>query len=311
MYRSLLVIFLFIYTSSASSDIFGRDNRRELRPTGPYKQLSQAVAVGVINSLWEKSTSDLFSLEVDRLSDFICPDERFADQTSIPYACSGFLVGPDLLVTAGHCAVNFGEVRNMSEGYCEAYTWYFDYFVSNMEDGEIQSVDADNIYKCKEIIYAISDERLPDKDFALIRLDRKVTGRNPLKISNRKVRNRDPLSLIGFPMGMPMKLTDQGRVKSTPKGETRVITSLDAFSGNSGSPVFNSRREVIGVLISGEPNSSTYRDAKNSCDRYNYCDEFGKNCIESTLDPDSQGFPETGTDVFLIDSMLDLINENI
>ncbi len=308
-YFSSLIILLISITSFA--DIFGRDNRRELRPRGPHRQLSQAVAVGVINSLWEDKASEILTLEVDRLSDFMCKDEAFSQQTSIPYACTGFLVGKDLLVTAGHCAVNHGEVRNMTEDYCEAYTWYFDYFSSEMKEGELQEVDKNKVYKCKEIIYAVAEEDTPGRDFALIRLDRPVESRKPLKLSKRNLRKRDRLSLIGFPMGMPMKITDQGRVMDLSIDEPIAITNLDAFSGNSGSPVFNAHNEVVGVLIAGEPNTSTYRDSKNSCDRYNYCDEFGKNCKESALDPETQGFPSTGTDVFLINGMLNLIEQSL
>ena len=41
----------------------------------------------------------------------LCKEERFREQP-IGAFCSGFLVGPDLIVTAGHCIKNSNDLAN-------------------------------------------------------------------------------------------------------------------------------------------------------------------------------------------------------
>lgn len=102
-----------------------------------------------------------------------CPSVRFARSQGLSYTCTGFLVGPDLIATAGHCMVNTGDTRNETEMYCKAYSWLFDY----RQDVNSQNIDPANHYKCKRVICAVKDERAPFRDFALVQLERPVTGR--------------------------------------------------------------------------------------------------------------------------------------
>ena len=88
-----------------------------------------------------------------------------------------FLVGPDLLVTAGHCVT--------SQRNCESFSWVFDYNVKSDDQSLDFSVDASSVYKCSKIIGKILVEQQKN-DFALIRLDREVTDRTPLRISSRR-----------------------------------------------------------------------------------------------------------------------------
>lgn len=305
--KSLLSLSLLVCSISSYADIFGSDDRVDIILAGKARKLGRSVAVGVINSLWLDTQENFSELWVDSLSDFMCRDERFSRQKNISYACTGFLVGEDLLVTAGHCAVNVGEVRNQSENYCDAYTWLFDYTGQT----NARRIRNDNIYKCKEIIYAVQEEiEGRTHDFALIRLDRKVKGRKALKISDELVKENDSVSMIGHPMGMPMKYTDNAHVFDNEVGRS-YYTNLDAFAGNSGSPVFNKSNEVIGVLVAGNPAMSTYRDDRLGCDRYNHCDEEGKNCTSLTFENEDQGFPNVYSEVQSIEFYKNLIEENL
>src|SRR5690606_25377246 len=49
-----------------------------------------------------------------------CSSERFTEQPN-PGMCSGFLIAPDLIATAGHCVT--------LDNFCEEYEWVFDYKV--------------------------------------------------------------------------------------------------------------------------------------------------------------------------------------
>ncbi len=304
MKRSFSLTLLALLTlSSAHADIFGRDDRVDLLSTSSKNELGRAVAVGVLNSLWTDLGTGRSELWADPISDFMCSDERFNSQASVSYACTGFLIGEDLLVTAGHCGTNTGEVRNSSENYCEAYTWMFDY----RADTDPTSVPNSDIYKCKEIIYAVQQEIDGNShDFALVRLDRKVEGRTPLKIAKKEAKLGDAVTMIGHPMGLPLKYTSNARVFRGEEGRS-FLTNLDAFAGNSGSPVFNFKNEVVGVLIAGNPALATYRDSKLGCDRFNRCDELGKNCTSLPNNNDADGFPNTFSEVQSIFHYVDLI----
>ena len=305
--KEWLLFICLILSSQVSADIFGKDDRFDVKRGTKDFHISKSVAVGVPYSLWDEVSPLLFSLYADDMSSFLCSDEKFSQQKSVSYACTGFLVGEDLLVTAGHCSTNGEEVRNSSENYCVSYTWMFDFRHTTNTD----RVPQKNVYNCKEIIYAIeASEAGRHYDFALIRLDRKVTGRKPLKISQSKIRKGDPVKMFGHPMGMPMKVTKNAKVISRVEGIS-IKTNLDAFAGNSGSPVLNKRNEVIGILVAGNPNDSTYRDKEMGCDRYNHCDENGGNCKTNTLDENGTlSFPHTFSEVQSIERYRKLIEDN-
>lgn len=301
--RILLVWTLFL--SPLHADIFGTDDRHEITRFIPkaYQKYSKSIAVGVLSSLFEniEHTNDK-KVYVDYLSDYMCPEERFNEQPSITFACTGFLVGADLLVTAGHCATHLKEVRNEKGGFCDVYTWMFDY----TQELDSSRVSSELIYKCQEIIYAVSDDQEFGRDFALIRLDRKVSNRSPLPLSKQKTRKWDHVSMLGHPMGMPIKYVDNAYVFKVSEKRNHLLTNLDAFAGNSGSPVFNDKDEVIGILVAGNPSVSTYKD--KSCSRYNNCDERGKNCKAKAASITQEGFPYTYSRVLQLSSYLELIN---
>lgn len=301
MTKLITIATSFILQVSIYADIFGLDNR-SLVPTFNSIEQSRSIAVGVINSLWEEKENESSQLNFDRL-DYMCTDERFYNQASIAYACTGFLVGPDLLVTAGHCATNYREIFNSTENYCESYTWMFDYQVDPSGSFSNNLVSDEKIYFCKEIIYAVSDEGYPHRDFALIRLDRKVSNRMPLKIARENVKKGESVWMLGHPMGLPLTLTNEAFVlkekSSRNNNETLIenyfLTDLDALAGNSGSPVFNELGEVQGVLVGGNPNDTSVFDEQNRCERVNRCDQNGQNCLSGPSD--SSGLYFTGSEV--------------
>src|SRR5690606_7912461 len=97
----------------------------------------------------------------------LCSDQRFAAQVT-PGSCSGFLVGPDVLVTAGHCVSN--------QKKCEDKFWVFGF---TREEAADLTLSGENVYKCSQVLYQVLNQG--DKnDYAVIKLDRPVEGREPL-----------------------------------------------------------------------------------------------------------------------------------
>jgi len=303
----ILALFISLPTHAA---IFGSDDRVPLLPTSPLRELGRATAVAVLSANIEPddATPGTYKIDAGTLDGYLCPGERFEKDQSLSYACSGFLVAPDLMVTAGHCASNTGETRDEPAMYCEAFGWLFDY--QQNAKGEIQArgIPADKYYKCKKIIFAVRDETAPFRDFALVQLDRPVLGRTPLKIADVTEKVSGALHMIGYPMGTPMKLTSNARVLLDDPTRQSFVTTLDAFEGNSGSAVLNARGEIVGILTGGTPAQSTYRREGEQCERYNRCDDQGQNCLLPDKDTGAfPGFQGTGSEVQRIAPVLELL----
>jgi V8-like Glu-specific endopeptidase len=196
----------------------------------------------IVPSAGSKKSREYYLYTEDLASRGICESERFAKQPSAGL-CTGFLVGPNLLATAGHCIMNQDD--------CDKRVWAFDYKTSEKdENGEHIKLKDKNIYQCKRIIGRHQNRHF--KDFAVIELDRPVVGRKPLKL-NRSIRPiavGEKVLVIGHPSGLPMKIADSAQV--TDLSHNIFYATLDTYGGNSGSPVFNQRTgEVEGILVIG------------------------------------------------------------
>lgn len=282
--KSLIALCALILSSPSFSAVFGIDNRISIRPGTQGYELSRSTAVAVLSSNFEPSAAPgKIRLNVDKVDELFCPSVRFAKQPSLSYACTGFLVAPDLLVTAGHCMVNTGESRNETELYCKAFSWLFDY----NETLNTENVPAENLFSCKEVIYAVKDEKAPFRDYAVVRLSRPVKGRTPLKMNSQPLKRNETFSMIGHPFGLPAKYSSGAKVLVNNPSRQSFLTTLDAFEGNSGSPVFNSKNEVIGILVGGTPSANTLTNGR--CEILNKCSELGTNCLAP--DQDTSVFP--------------------
>ena len=195
---------------------------------------------------------DLASLEERK---GLCVGERFSDQYTLP-VCSGFLVAPDLLVTAGHC---------LSKDDFKDRIWIFGYNSKYSHNPE-PTFSSDTIYFTKEVVLWEKDE-LTKKDYAVVRLDRRVPGVPYFKIRNTgKIQNGDSLAIIGHPSGLPTKISASAKVLDA-SNENSIKTNLDSFGGNSGSVVVNIKTgKVEGILVSG---ASDYVDGDEYCQRVN------------------------------------------
>lgn len=305
-----LALFVVLIPSLSLAAIFGQDDRVAVFPGSPWAKLGRSTAVAVLSSNIAPSASNpnLLDLETTPLSEGVCKDEKFASDTSLSYACSGFLVGPDLMVTAGHCMTNFGETKDETAMYCEAYGWLFDYQRNSSGLTKTKGLDKDLYYKCKKIIYAVKEETYPYRDYALVQLDRPVKDREPLKLAARSPGVGEAVSMLGHPLGTPLKLSWNARVLIDNPERQSQITTLDAFEGNSGSAVFNSAGEVTGILVGGTPYLSLIPDEKKQCQRYNRCDERGENCtVPDTINPGSKDFQGIGSEVQRIGPILELL----
>ena len=235
--------------------VYGIDDRELVKETTPQKIQKLADSVAMIVSVDNleigllRTTINARSLK-DNLN--MCVSEKFITRPSLS-ACTGFLVAPDILATAGHC---FQSAED-----CASKKIVFDVDSKNQsKNGYI--VLSKNVYKCKEFITStLSDEQ----DFALVRLDRS-SRRTPLKLSKNVISSSSSIFMIGHPLGLPLVFTKDSEVSDN-SGASIFKTNLDSFEGNSGSPVFNSKTlEVEGILVNGredfvqDPEGECYRN---------------------------------------------------
>lgn len=234
-----------VYAQEKSLDvIYGIDNRLDVFES-PDKDLvlfSKSTAAKMAPAALKSiSATEFLVTSVSFEARGVCAQERFSKQVSAA-DCSGFLVAPDVLVTAGHC-VN-------DEKDCSTNKWVFDFKVAYSDQFEVK-VPKSSVYGCQKIISRTLDSEYKN-DFAVIQLDRKVTDRKPLAYRRSgRVKEGEAIAIIGHPMGLPTKIADGARVLYHLTNYFKA--DLDSYGGNSGSAVFNVRTgEVEGILVRGE-----------------------------------------------------------
>lgn len=224
--------------------IYGSDDRKDWKDVRSTKLKMWAKStMALINVHDLEKTGDAFKIKAPTYETFanLCPGTQFGKQLT-PGFCSGFLVGPDLILTAGHCISNLAE--------CNETAFVFDFAVTDAWS-TAETVQESQIYKCKELI---SRELNAKFDYALIQLDHSPNRPYfPVRRVGQPVA-KTKLTMIGHPAGLPSKISDGGEIVKMDQRIHRIIGSVDAFGGNSGSVVINRRTgRAEGILVAGEP----------------------------------------------------------
>ncbi|MBN1362058.1 MAG: trypsin-like peptidase domain-containing protein [Sedimentisphaerales bacterium] len=189
----------------------------------------------------------------------LCADEPFRNQPA-PGVCSGVLVTPDLIATAGHC-VGCTTVSDLAA--------VFGYVMQDASTAKL-TISAADVYRCSEIV-AYNDGY---PDWSLVRLDRPVAGHTPLSLQRTgQVTNGQELLVVGHPWGVPRKYDTGGTVRDT-SASAFFQANVDTYIGSSGSPVIDrSTMEVLGIVTAG---MESFRvDDSLTCDRSRVCPDTG------------------------------------
>ncbi|MBB2708424.1 serine protease (plasmid) [Rhizobium sophoriradicis] len=223
--------------------IYGVDDRRDYYEFGNdlERTLAESVAAlfrdeGVTSN--GDGTSNLFTVPLSR-SQGVCGGERFAEQPTGAF-CTGFLVAPDVIATAGHCIneTNVGTVR-----------FVFGFRMTAAGKTSLTIPDKD-IYSGKEMIGWMLNEG-SGEDWSLVRLDRPVVDRTVLALrTSGRIADNAPVFVMGHPSGLPLKFADGSNVRDN-TALTYFVANLDTYGGNSGSPVFGADGVVEGILVRG------------------------------------------------------------
>ncbi len=229
--------------ASFNKVIHGSDDRQEVADYGDrvFREHAKSVAGMVRTYELYDDSKNFFSYSTGKtlmLSQNVCEAERFSNQPVLP-RCTGFLVSPDTLVTAGHCVT--------SQSDCNNFSWVFGF-----EKG-VEEIAKKDVYKCEKVLgQKLTLGLFSTKDYAVVKLRRVVKDRAPLKFRKKgNPKKGSEVIVIGHPSGLPMKIADNGKI--TKKRINFFETDLDTYGGNSGSPVFNAKNGIVeGILIRGE-----------------------------------------------------------
>ena len=191
----------------------------------------------------------------------LCRGEPYRNQP-IAGLCSGFLVGTDIVATAGHCIFD--------EFDCANTAFIFGYVMLDAST-PVLTVPASEVYFCREIIDRVSEPA--GADWGLHRLDRPVVGHTPLRVrTTGRVADQAPLVLIGYALGLPRKYAGGGTIRDN-SPDSFFVTTLDSFDGNSGAAVLNAETRVVeGILVRGDDD---FEVARGDCLRSLRCENDG------------------------------------
>jgi len=228
----------------------------------PLVQRNSHSTVALVDGQTLKKKGNSYVMKRRLLRDVsnFCSGQSFIDQ-QFGAAATGFLVAPNVVLTASH---------NLPNGVNSLLRLRFVFGFEMVKNKPVLTFGDDDVYEGVDII----DRGRTNSggDWALVRLDRPVTDRDPLPYRKTgKIGDKDEVYVVGHPFGVPQKLAGNAPLTdNNPKDA--FYARLDAFRGNSGSPVFNAKtNEVEGILIGG-PLDMLSVDDKNTCVVVHTCD---------------------------------------
>jgi hypothetical protein len=223
--------------------IYGKDSRRDwFQLNTPEKDDADCVVALLNDSNLKDNGDGTSTIQTENFgtSQNLCAREPFRNQP-VGAFCSGFLVAPDVIATAGHCA-NEQEVTTIR--------FVFGFRMNDATTAQVK-ISNDEIYAGVSIIGRKQTPSGPD--WALVKLDRPVENHKIVALRKTgKIGDSQAVHVIGHPSGLPLKYADGAAVRDN-NTAAFFIANLDTYGGNSGSPVFNSEtHEVEGILVRGE-----------------------------------------------------------
>ena len=182
-----------------------------------------------------------------KYSSIVDEKEKFQDEPSVGSG-TAFLISKKLALSAAHCV---SKKNKIDQDKVKALQIVFNFVMKD-------SQTANRIFAEKEV-YRIEDVLLYENkrvdkekiDWVLLKLDREVEDITPLNLAEPnhfKCEENQHLSMLGYPMGLPLKFTSPGIIQKVKKYSFEC--QIDAFEGNSGSPLFFEGK-VVGILYAG------------------------------------------------------------
>ncbi|MBO9666143.1 MAG: trypsin-like peptidase domain-containing protein [Bdellovibrio sp.] len=223
--------------------IYGDNSLTEVRDQAalrgnPRYELNRQASVALFFKKDLTKTDQGYTYGDQTVADFFntCPDYKYS-KTKNPASCSGTLIAPNLVLTAGHC-------MNTTKDSCADTA-----FVFGFEEGTTEFPSA-NVYNCKRKYAESFFEKNTHNDYTIVELDRPVEGVTPISLNSTSLAVGQSLYTIGYSMGTPKKYAE-GTVRAF--DQDSVITTLDEYFVNSGGPIYDkTTHELVGIVNGGE-----------------------------------------------------------
>jgi V8-like Glu-specific endopeptidase len=261
-------------TGGGKDDVWGTDDRVERYEIQTQALRDAAQSSGgtfLMTDLVHDETRDVWSAKTPTKTlgedQHLCEGERFANQPAVAY-CSATLIADDIMVSAGHC---FQWSR------CEDFAVVFDYAYDAAPTDPMaiaKDMPAANVYRCAEMLateYNVDYDAERGADYAVFRLDRKVTGRTPARVNwTAPLVNEQPAYVIGHPSRIPQKLAS-GKVLDGTMNPDFIMHDADVFGGNSGCGLFDAAGTLIGIHV--HSSAQRYTSDPRGCNVVSVCGE--------------------------------------
>jgi V8-like Glu-specific endopeptidase len=255
-------------------DVWGADDRierYEIQTEALRDAARSSGATFLLTDLVHDETRNVWSAKTPTKTlgedQHLCEGERFANQPAVSW-CSATLIADDIMVSAGHC---------FQSSQCEDFAVVFDYAYDAAPTDPMaiaKDIPAANVYRCAEMLqteYNVDYDAERGADYAVFRLDRKVTDRPIAKVNwSEPLVNEHPAYVIGHPSRIPQKLAT-GKILDGTMNPDFVMHDADVFGGNSGCGLFDARGTLIGVHV--HSSAQRYTSDPRGCNVVSVCGE--------------------------------------
>jgi hypothetical protein len=197
----------------------------------------------------------------------LCPTQPFRGQPQAAF-CTGVLVTPNVVATSASCLEQAQTVCPCSAqgktpcdglftGTQPGVRAVFGFDMSEAGKPRTSFV-AQDVYKPKRIIKQASSAGF---SWALIELDRNVTGRTAMPLQQGKTASGQDVLVLGHSLGLPTKVTP---TKVLDNNNTPFFTLVPSTAGAlPGSPVFNAKTHLVEGFVARDP--ITWSCANDCC----------------------------------------------
>jgi hypothetical protein len=240
----------------AQGVVYDADDRQELNlaPTDGLRRFGEQSVVALVDGSAQADARAVFFASAWGERRDLCPGVRFAEQPSAA-ACSGVLVTPELVLTAGHCA------RNLD---CNTLNVVFGF--RYLDAMAIPALGDDDVYRCAEIPSFEIPSAFDTLDYGWVRLDRPVSAdKQPAAIEHaaKALPATTALQALNFGGGVPLKIQTGVSVLDARAGVLDYfVTALDAFEGASGGPLIRDDGTLVGIVVHG---NEDYTQSAEGC----------------------------------------------
>lgn len=250
---SLLVISLASSTADASNPrLFEPGDLRGDVGLALKAQGTNVVLLAPRESVVMKDGGTTLSLTIEP---GLCRDQRYARQRGVGNTCSGVLIDSGLVLTAAHCLEDRG----------------FDQWLA------VFGHDGDSRTPIRAVAIRAIRHCVPDGergDLVALELAEPIAPAAPVRVDAPTAAAR--VHLLGHPFGLALKASTcavdarcDPHPRATQIGRDWFLADLDAFGGNSGSPVYAADGQtLIGIWSASPTLPATRPGSRTNCSDY-------------------------------------------